>query len=37
MHGTIMTREQGAGLVLSSQQKSEIVWTDDAGEEPDGG
>jgi hypothetical protein len=37
MHGTILTRKQGTSLVLSSQQKAEIAWTDDEGKEPDGG
>jgi len=37
MSGTILTHKQGTGLVLSSQQKAEIAWTDDEGDEPDGG
>jgi hypothetical protein len=37
MHGTMLTRKQGTSFVLSSQQKTEIAWTDDEGEEPDGG
>jgi uncharacterized protein YjbI with pentapeptide repeats len=37
MNGTKLTRETGAGLLLSSMQKAEINWHDEDGEEPDGG
>lgn len=37
MHDTILTREQGKGLVLSNRQETDIAWTDEAGQEPDGG
>jgi len=37
MDGTILTRDQQHNLVLSAAQISGINWTDDAGEEPDGG
>jgi hypothetical protein len=37
MHGTVLTRKQAMSLVLSDQQKAEIAWRDDEGQEPDGG
>lgn len=37
MSGTILTHSQRSSLGLSDQQTSHIAWTDDEGEEPDGG
>lgn len=35
--GAILARDQKAGLRLSVEQVAEIAWTDDPGDEPDGG
>jgi uncharacterized protein YjbI with pentapeptide repeats len=37
MDGTILTREQGATLMLSAGQREAIAWTDEDGPEPAGG
>lgn len=37
MTSTVLTHEQGAMLELSEEQIIEIAWTEDAGEEPEGG
>lgn len=37
MTGAKLTRNQADGLALSTQQRAEIAWQDDEGEEPDGG
>jgi BTB/POZ domain-containing protein KCTD9 len=37
MRGVRLTRDTGAGLALSDEQRSVIEWVDDDGEEPDGG
>jgi BTB/POZ domain-containing protein KCTD9 len=37
MMGARLTREQGQGMSLSKEQRLEIAWQDDDGEEPDGG
>jgi BTB/POZ domain-containing protein KCTD9 len=37
MLGPILTREQGASVTLSEKQKAAIAWTEDEGEQPEGG
>lgn len=37
MTGAILTHEQGTTINLSEEQRKQISWTDDAGEEPTGG
>jgi len=37
MHGAKLTREQADGLELSEQQRTEIDWQKEDGDEPDGG
>ncbi|MDO5679529.1 MAG: pentapeptide repeat-containing protein [Pelistega sp.] len=37
MQGTILTHKQGVDLELSPQQRAEIAWTSEEGEEPEGG
>lgn len=37
MEGTILTRKQGATILLSEDQRAEIAWADDDGDEPEEG
>ena len=37
MQGTILTQIQGGVLNLSEEQRAAIAWTDDEGDEPEGG
>ncbi len=37
MAGAVLTHAQGEHVSLSPAQRSEIAWTDDPGDEPDGG
>jgi uncharacterized protein YjbI with pentapeptide repeats len=37
MEGAVLTHKQGSTLILSSEQRARMSWTDDDGPEPGGG